>query len=149
MRMLLGVCAAVALCALMNQSSEVRSHTLLDPEIAHAMLVEIAGYRNSASSEPIQEARASTLFKLGGRVQALVDLLNQDLFFHGGENPLAGLLVKRLDEYEVRIAYSESKRRYGYDQSAFRQYLKLAPKGPHAAEARFYILSETFRATIG
>jgi hypothetical protein len=142
------IVAVVAMCALAIAPDMVRGHTFLDPEVAHAMLVEIADYQNSARSERNPEPRAEALFKLGGRVQALVDLLDQDAAAHDGASPLALLLVKRLEVYEITIAYSEQSRRFSYDQGAFRQYLKLAPRGPHAAEARFQILSETFHATL-
>ncbi len=148
MRSALCVCAAIALCALASQPGAVHGHTLLDPEVAHAMLGEIAELRNSARSEPRQEVRAEASFKMGSRVQALVELLDLDIAAHGGASTLAQLLVKRLEEYEVRIAYSEQRRRFSYDQGAFRQYLKLTPKGLHAAEAHYRILAETFHATL-
>lgn len=148
MRSAFCVCAAIALCALSSQPCAVHGHALLDPEVAHAMLVEIAEIQKSARSEPSQEVRAEALFKMGSRVQALVELLDLDNAAHGGASTLAQLLVKRLDEYGVRIAYSEQHRRFSYDQGAFRQYLKWTPKGLHAAEARFRILAETFHATL-
>ena len=149
MRSALRVCAAIAICALSSESNAVHAHTLLDPEVAHTMLVEIAELQKSARSESNQEVRAEALFKMGSRVQALVELLDLDVAGHDGASTLAQLLVKRLDEYEVRIAYSEQRRRFSYDQGAFRQYLKLTPTGLHAAEARFRILAETFYAALG
>jgi hypothetical protein len=67
---------------------------------------------------------------------------------HDGASPLAQLIVKRLGEYEVIVTYAESGKRFLYDQSALRQYLKLAPKGAHAADARAQILSTSFHATL-
>jgi hypothetical protein len=143
------VCAAIAICTLWSESSAVHAHTLLDPEVAHTMLVEIAEFQKTVRSEANQELRAEALFKMGSRVQALVELLDLDVAAHDGASTLAQLLVKRLDDYEVRIAYSEQRRQFSYDQGAFRQYLKLTPNGLHAAEARFRILAETFYATLG
>jgi TolA-binding protein len=140
--------ALIALLAGSGRPGAVYGQSLLDPEVAHVMLVEIADLQKGARSEANQEARAEASFKLGGRVQALVDLLDQDAMAHDGASQLAQLLVKRLEEYEVTVAYSEQSRRFSYDQSAMRQYLKLAPKGPHAADARFQILSGAFRATL-
>ena len=148
MRVVGCIVIALTLCALTGWPGLLCSHALLDPEVAHAMLVEIAEHQSSARSERNQEARAETLFRLGGRVQALVDLLDQDALAHDGPSPLALLLLKRLEAYEVSVTYSEKGKRFSYDQAAFRQYLKLAPKGSHAAEARFQILSEMFHATL-
>lgn len=139
---------ALTLCALSAGPNSVCSHSLLDPEVAHAMLIEIAQDRSSASSDHSQEARAESLFRLGSRVQALVDLLDQDAMAHDGASPFALLLLKRLEAYEISVTYSEKGRRFSYDQGAFREYLRSAPKGPHAAEARYQILSETFHATL-
>ncbi|HZP92685.1 MAG TPA: outer membrane protein assembly factor BamD [Burkholderiales bacterium] len=148
MKRFLSIATAAALIALAGAPGPAHCHTVLDPEIAQAMLAEIAGYEKSARTESSRQARAEALFKLGVRVGDLVDLLDQDLVSHGGENPLAGLLIKRLAEYGVRVAYSEPPGRFGYDQAAFREYLKLEPNGPHAAEARYRILAEGFRATV-
>lgn len=148
MKRFLSIATAAAFIALAAAPGPAHCHTVLDPDVAQAMLAEIAGYEKSARTESSRQARAEALFKLGVRVGDLVDLLNQDLASHGGANPLAGLLIKRLAEYGVRIAYSESHERFGYDQGAFREYLKLAPNGPHAAEARYRILAEGFRATV-
>jgi hypothetical protein len=126
----------------------VHCHTLLDADTAHASLIAIAGYQRDANAAVSQEARAQAWFDLGSKVQAVVDLMNQDLAAHGAVDPLAQLLAKRLAAQEIRVVYSEPRGRYRYDQDAFAQYLKLAPNGPHRAEARFQILSGTFYATL-
>ncbi len=134
---LLTVVPGVALC-----------HTVLDPEAAQYLLIEIARYQAASRSAPAREARAEAWFSLGTRVQALVELLNQDVNAHGTNDPLAQEVVERLASSEVKVAWSEERRRYSYDLEAFRQYQKLAAAGPHAAESRFQLLSAAFYATL-
>jgi outer membrane lipoprotein YfiO len=137
----------LALCCTGVQHA-AHCHTLLDAETAHAALIAIAGYQKEAGTATSPEARAQAWFDLGSRVQTVVDLMNQDIASHGAVDPLAQLVAKRLAAQEIRVVYSESRGRYRYDQDAFRQYLKLAPNGPHRGDARFHILSGAFYATI-
>jgi len=142
------ICATVLALCCAGAWHAVHCHTLLDADTAHASLIAIAGYQRDANAAESQEARAQAWFDLGSKVQAVVDLMNQDLAAHGAVDPLAQLLAKRLAAQEIRVVYSEPRGRYRYDQDAFAQYLKLAPNGPHRAEARFQILSGTFYATL-
>jgi hypothetical protein len=134
---LLTLAPGVALC-----------HTVLDPEVAQNLLNEVARYQTASHSDAAREARAEAWFNLGSRVQALVGLLNQDLNAHGASDPLAQEVVKRLERSEVKLIWSEERRHYSYDLEAFRQYQKLAPTGPRAAESRFQLLSAAFYATL-
>jgi hypothetical protein len=131
-----------------SASVSVHGHALLDPEVAQKMLVEIAQAHRGARSAPTQDARAEALYALGVRVQALVELLDQDAMAHDGAGPLGQLIVKRLEDYDVQVLYSEQSRRFLYDQAAMRQYLQLMPRGARAADARFQILAAGFHATL-
>ena len=123
-------------------------HTLLDPESAHALLDEIARYRKASQVEPTREARADALFAMGAKVQALVALLNQDVDAHSTPGPLTGQVAKQLAESDIRVTWSDERRRYAYDMDAFRRYCALAPSGVHAADARFQVVSAGFYATL-
>jgi hypothetical protein len=134
---LLTVAPEVALC-----------HTVVDPEVAQNLLNEIARYQAASRSASTRETRADAWFNLGSRVQVLVGLLNQDFNAHGTNDPLAQEVVKRLVSSEVNVVWSDERRHYSYDLEAFRQYQKLAPTGPRAAESRFQLLSAAFYATL-
>lgn len=123
-------------------------HTLLDPESAHALLSEITRYQKASQSGKTREARADALFAMGGKVQTLVGLLNQDVDAHGIPGPLTVQVANQLAESEINVTWSQQRRRYGYDMEAFRRYSVLAPNGAHAAEARFQVLSVGFYATL-
>lgn len=138
----------VALGLLTLAPSLALCHTVLDPEAAQYLLGEIARYQTASRSATIREARAEAWFNLGTRVQALVELLNQDVNAHGSNDPLAQDVVKRLASSAIKVAWSEERRRYSYDLEAFRQYQKLAAAGPHAAESRFQLLAAAFYATL-
>lgn len=123
-------------------------HSLLDPESARALLTEIARYQKASQVEPTREARADALFTMGAKVQTLVGLLNQDVDAHGTPGPLTVQIAKQLAESEIRVTWSDERRRYAYDMDAFRRYSALAPTGVHAADARFQVVSAGFYATL-
>lgn len=110
-------------------------------------MVEIAQYERQSREE--SPAGAEALFGLGEKVQALVDLLNQDRLSHGKSDLLAQLVVKRLETYQVRVVFSEREQRFAYDLAAFHAYLDRAPRGGHAAEARYRLIARTFYETLG
>jgi hypothetical protein len=142
-------CVLLALGLLAAAPCVALGHTVLDPEVAQNLLDQIARSRAAANSESDREARAEACFILGTRVQTLVGLLNQDLSAHGANQPLAQGVIQRLAGSEVKVAWSERNQRYSYDLEAFQRYRKLAPSGPHAAEARFQLLSTGFYSTLG
>jgi outer membrane protein assembly factor BamD (BamD/ComL family) len=51
-------------------------------------------------------------------------------------------------ELGIAIAYSRGKKKFFYDGAAFAEYLKLAPRGPHAADAEFQLLSNSFYQSL-
>lgn len=125
------------------------THVIIDPEVIQRILAEIdRDYRESREGIN-SEAKAEALYRLGERGQSITELLNQDLLAHGQSDLLAQFLIKRLEAYEIKIAFSEQEQRYVYDLSAFREYLNRAPTGKHTAEARFQIIARTFYETLG
>jgi len=124
-------------------------HVVLDPELVHGILVDIAQTHKASRDGPNTEARVEALYRLGEKVQGLVELMNQDLSSHRQSDPFVQLLLRRLQAYGVRIVFREQQRRYAYDQAAFREYLNLVPQGKRAPEARFQVIARTFYETLG
>lgn len=125
------------------------AHVVLDQETIHGILVEIARDRGAFRQAADREARAETLYRLGEKVQGLVELLNQDLSSHGTSDLFSRLLLKRLEAYGVVVVFQEPERRYAYDLAAFREYLELAPEGKQAPDARFQLIARSFYETLG
>jgi TolA-binding protein len=88
------------------------------------------------------------LYSLGEKTQALVDLMNLDVMSHG-RSLYAELIVRRLREYGIAIAFVERNRRFLYDLAAFKEYLKRSPGGTRAADAGFRLIAESFYRSIG
>lgn len=140
--------ARAAVAALIALPSAALSHTVLDPELAQALLNEIAQYQTAAHSEKAREIRAEALFVLAGKAQTLTGLLNQDVDAHGTPNRLTMQVAQQLSDSGIKVTWSEQRRRYAYDMEALRQYSAIAPNGTHAPEARFRIISGGFYATL-
>jgi hypothetical protein len=92
-----------------------------------------------------QAARSEALFQLGVEADALASLINDEVAAHGSqEKPLIDLAVARTGELGVAIAYNREKKKFFYDNAAFREYIKANPTGPRAADAEFKILEGEF-----
>lgn len=139
--------ASILVAALLAASLSSLAHVVLDPELVQGMLVEIARYSKESREGPDTDGEA--LYRLGEKVQELVALLNQDVSSHGKSDVLAQLLLKRLENYQVRVLFSERENRFAYDLAAFSEYLNRAPKGKHAAAARFQLIARAFHQTLG
>lgn len=123
-------------------------HTVLDPDLARTLLTEIARYQKQSGPDRGREAQAEAAFEFGARVQTLVGLLNQDLGAHGMSDPVAQEVVTRLGDAGIKVLWSDQRRTYSYDMQAFRDYQRLAPDGPHAAESRYRLISAAFYSTL-
>jgi hypothetical protein len=126
----------------------VAGHVALDPERAEEALRAVAT-NHAAAREGHGEASLDALFKLGEAAARLIEMLNQDLAAHGETSLFDQMLVKRLQAYGVRVTFSETAKRYAYDHAAFEEYLKRAPRGPRAPDARFKLIARDFHATLG
>jgi hypothetical protein len=90
------------------------AHVVLGGEIARPMLVDIARKLKDSRDAPSEAGRLEALYLLGEKVRQLVELMNLDLLGHG-QSLYADLLVKRLADYGVRIAFVERRRLYVSD----------------------------------
>lgn len=140
--------ACLGLALVVTMPGVALGHAVLDPEVAHTLLAEIARHQKQSSPDRSREARAQAAFELGTRVQTLVGLLNQDLSAHGTSDPVAQEVVKRLEDVGIKVLWLDQRRTYSYDMQAFRDYQKLAPDGPRAAESRFQLISAAFYSTL-
>ena len=119
-----------------------------DIERAEALLSDIAAYRRAAADGPTEPERAEATFRLGEATAAMVAALNRDVAAHGRD--LVGeLLVRRLRAHGLEVAWAPRVNRYEYDLGAFADYLRRAPRGRWAGEARFQLIARRFHATLG
>ena len=89
--------------------------------------------------------RDESLFEIGVEADALAALMNQEVESHGMEQrELLDLALTRTKELGVAIVYRRDKKKFFYDGAAFREYLKDAPAGIHAADAEFGLISYQF-----
>jgi hypothetical protein len=90
-------------------------------------------------------ARATAWFDLGVAADALTTLINDEVAAHGSqEKVLIDLGISRTRELGVAIAYDSGKKKFFYDNAAFREYLALQPRGDRAAPARFKLIEGDF-----
>lgn len=90
-------------------------------------------------------ARGEALFQLGVDADGLTALINEEVAAHGSqEKALIDLAVSRTRELGVVITYDASKKKFFYDNAAFREYLGVAPRSAHAAEAAFKLIETDF-----
>lgn len=118
-----------------------------DIERAEALLGEIAAYRRAAADGPTEHERAEATFRLGETVEILVAALNRDTAAHG-RDMVGELLVRRLRAHALEVAWAERAGRYEYDLAAFADYLRRAPRGRWAPEAKFQLIARRFYATL-
>ena len=120
-----------------------------DIERAEALLADVAAHRRAAAEPGIDGERAEAIFRLGETVETLVEALNADVAAHGTRDLFAELVAKRLQAQALNVAWTPAVNRYVYDLAAFRDYLRRAPRGPSAPEAKFRLMAQRFYATLG
>jgi len=129
-------------------ASPGEAHVVLDGNTVQPLLVEITRDLREARDGSTEEARLEALYGLGERAQSLADLMNLDATSHG-QSLYAELLVKRLEEYGIRIRRVGRNMRYAYDMAAFQDYLQRAPRGTRAADASFRLMAQAFYGSVG
>lgn len=142
--------APLLTCALLVAAIVTSSdaHVILDGEIVQAILLDITKYLKETKGGMTEEAKLEALYLLGEKTRYLVELINMDLMSHG-KSLYAELIVKRLQEYGIRISLVERNRQYVYDLAAFHEYLKRSPQGKRAADAGLRLIAEAFYRSIG
>lgn len=120
-----------------------------DVERAEALLGEIAVHRGAAAAGPTESDRAEAMFRLGETVETLVAALNLDVAAHGTRDLFAELVVRRLRAHALEVAWAPREGRYVYDLAAFADYVRRAPRGRWAPEAKFRLIARRFYATLG
>ena len=120
-----------------------------DIDRAEALLGEIAAHRGAAAAGPTESDRAEATFKLGETVETLVAALNLDVTAHGTRDLVAELVVRRLRAHTLDVAWAPREGRYVYDLAAFADYVRRAPRGRWAPEAKFRLIARRFYATLG
>jgi len=120
-----------------------------DREGAEALLGEIAAHRGAAAAGPTESDRAEAMFRLGETVETLVAALNLDVAAHGTRDLFAELVVRRLRAHALEVAWAPREGRYVYDLAAFADYVRRAPRGRWAPEAKFRLIARRFYATLG
>ena len=119
-----------------------------DIERAEALLAEIAAQRRAATEGPSDAARAEATFRLGETTETLVAAVNRDVTAHG-RDVVGELLVRRLRAHGLEVAWVPRGNRYEYDLAAFAEYLRVAPRGRFAGEAKFQLIARRFYTTLG
>ena len=120
-----------------------------DVERAEALLGEVADHRGAAAAGPTESDRAEAMFRLGETVETLVAALNLDVAAHGTRDLFAELVVRRLRAHALEVAWAPREGRYVYDLAAFADYVRRAPRGRWAPEAKFRLIARRFYATLG
>jgi len=120
-----------------------------DVERAEALLGEIAVHRGASAAGPTESDRAEAMFRLGETVETLVAALNLDVAAHGTRDLFAELVVRRLRAHALEVAWAPREGRYVYDLAAFADYVRRAPRGRWAPEAKFRLIARRFYATLG
>jgi hypothetical protein len=125
-------------------AAAVHAHEVLDADRVQTLLSEVASHHRAAREGAREPDGAESLFRLGESVEALIELINQDLAAHGGSALLASLVAQRLEASGLGVARSPRTGRYAYDLAAFRAYLAHAPAGRWAPAARFRLIAARF-----
>ena len=132
------ICLAVALC--WSMAGPLRAFdVILDPRQVSQLLAEISRFHTESETGKDKEAQLQALYEMGERVLDLTDLMTQDLESHGANDPsLIGLIERRLKEQGVVV--TKFRAGYHYDLAAFREYLRRAPAGKQAVDARYVLI---------
>jgi TolA-binding protein len=136
--------AVLASVAIMTTVSAVAADVILSAAALNDSLKKMERLTQTiAKSEAA--AAAAAWFDLGVEADALTTLFNDEVAAHGSqEKALIDLGLSRTRELGVAIAYDSPKKKFFYDNAAFRQYLALQPRGTKAADATFKLIEGDF-----
>lgn len=121
------------------------AHVILSATELDDTLEQMLQLKEQLEDPATGSPRPEAIFALGREATVLADLLSKEFGAHGEQQrPLLKLAVQRAAELEINIKWSSEHQRYYYDGSAFRRYLKLAPRGPFAADSSFRLVQHEF-----
>jgi len=133
-------CVSLLLGLLLFSATRIPAFdVILDPREVNKMLAEIGTFFQESRSAKTERERLDSLYEMGERVLDLADLMTRDKDSHGAVDPsLAAVIQRRLSEYGVTLI--ADKLGYHYDLAAFKEYLRRAPNGERASDARYVLI---------
>src|SRR5581483_10808232 len=115
---------------------------LLDEEQAQEYLAVMSQAHGAWKSGKAQAERLEALYKLAAQAFSLANRMDQDFREHGLKNPkLMDSIIRRARQFGVSIRQTETG--FAYDMAAFREYLRAAPAGSHAADCQIMLIEHT------
>ena len=127
-----------------------RAHEVLGPVAVNSILKSIGQARQTLASDLPAQQKEKAVLEIGFQGHTLMKLINAEIQEHGnGQQGLIDLAIRRSRQMDVEIAFSEKKKVYLYDFLEFEEYLRLAPQGEYAAEAKFALLERSFYEHTG
>ena len=140
MRLRLWVVACVAMVTVTAVSADI----ILSATALNDALKKMQRLRQTIEASSGAE-RAEAMFELATAADALTTLINDEVAAHGSqEKALIDLGLARTRELGVAIAYNAAKKKFFYDNAAYREYLTLPARGPHVEEATFKLIEGDF-----
>lgn len=112
---------------------------ILDPKEVNRLLNEIASLQESAKNEKAEKDRLNALYEMGERALDLADLMTRDKEAHGAIDTNLGQIIERRLR-QLGVVMTLDKLGYHYDLAVFKEYLRRAPTGERAADARYVLI---------
>ncbi len=140
------LCISAVVGCLVGSTANLRADVILSAGAVNDALKKMQKLTEAiaAPATPTPE-RADAWFQIGSEADSLTSLINDEVAAHGSqEKPLIDLAVSRTGELGVAIAYDAVKKKFFYDNAAFRQYRVLTPRGARAADATFKLIEGDF-----
>lgn len=126
-------------------SPAVHSDILLSEDSVDGALKNLDFLSLEIQQADDRSAQIAANYALGLEATSLAELLSKEFAAHGElEKILIELAIEGAAEHAVVIDWSGEHQRFYYDGAAFRQYIKLDDRGPHAADCWFRIVEQQF-----
>jgi TolA-binding protein len=134
----------LAICGVVAMAGTLSADIILSATVLNDALKKMQRLRQTIDGAS-GTTRAEALFQLATEADALTTLINDEVAEHGSqEKALIDLGISRTRELGVAIAYSASKKKFFYDNAAYREYLTLVRRGAHVEQATFKLLEGDF-----
>jgi len=136
---------SAAVAAVLLAAAVANAHDLITAESAERYLQQASKWQALAASSAPTTERAEAQYRIGAMLDEVRELLNRDLAAHGNVQGLpSNYLVAELQRQGVPLAWSEKRRRFSANTQYFEQTLRLASRGPRAADAGLRLLQGRF-----